>query len=320
MLFKKTQNKKPGSSGIWNSLKSGLGKTRDILFSDVNELFNKSYSDPGDLLDELECRLLIADVGIEATDKIISGLKADIKKHRPDSPEQILELLKQQMVNVLKAIESPLDISNQGHAPVTILVIGVNGAGKTTTIGKLTNLYKNDFKTIIAAGDTFRAAAIEQLVSWGDRNNVPVISKAQGSDSAAVIFESLQEAKQKSFNLLIADTAGRLQNKSNLIDELKKIRRTISKFDANIRVITLLVIDAATGQNALSQASQFNAEIGIDGMVLTKLDGTAKGGIIFAIAEKIGVPLHFIGTGESINDISPFSADDFVTALLSVKI
>ncbi len=319
MLFKKNQNKEQQAFSVWKSLKSGLNKTRDILLSDIGDLLSLNNLGTDELLEELETRLLLADVGIDATEKIINGLKTDIKKQRPDSAEEALILLKQQMINVLKAIESPINLSVSAHKPLTILVIGVNGAGKTTTIGKLTNLYKNSFKTMIAAGDTFRAAAIEQLIAWGDRNSVPVVSRAQGADSAAVIYDALQTARQQNIDLLIADTAGRLQNKNNLIDELKKIRRTITKFDPELNVITLLIIDAATGQNALNQAVQFNSDIGIDGLVLTKLDGTAKGGIIFAIAESLGIPLHYIGTGESINDISPFNAQDFVSALLSIK-
>ncbi len=318
MLFKKNQKKEP-SPGVWGSLKAGLNKTRDILLSDIGDLFSQNSSNPDELLEELENRLLLADVGIDATEKITQGLRAKINKHKPESSEAILALLEQEMVNILEPIESPLEISVDAHAPMTVLVIGVNGAGKTTTIGKLTNLYKQKYKTMIAAGDTFRAAAIEQLITWGDRNSVPVISRTQGADSAAVIYDALQAARQQNIELLIADTAGRLQNKNNLIDELKKIRRTITKFDPELKVATLLILDASTGQNALNQAVQFNSDIGIDGLILTKLDGTAKGGIIFAIAESLGIPLHYIGTGESINDISPFNAKDFVSALLSIK-
>jgi fused signal recognition particle receptor len=320
MLFNNNTKSQPQTtSSVWQSLKSGLNKTRDLLFTDIGEILSQENYDSDILLDELENRLLIADVGVDATVKIISGLKSEIKKQKPTSSDEIMVLLKNQMVSILKNIEAPLIISNDKHKPFTILVIGVNGAGKTTTIGKLTHLYKNDYKTMIAAGDTFRAAAIEQLAAWGERNTVPVISKPQGSDSAAVIYDALQNASQDKMDLLIADTAGRLQNKSNLIDELKKIRKTISKFNPELPVVTLLVIDAATGQNALNQAIQFNSDIGIDGLVLTKLDGTAKGGIIFAIAEKLGIPLHYIGTGESIDDISVFNANDFVSALLSIN-
>lgn len=320
MLFNNNTKSQPQTtSSVWQSLKSGLNKTRDLLFTDIGEILSQENYDSDILLDELENRLLIADVGVDATVKIISGLKSEIKKQKPTSSDEIMVLLKDQMVSILKNIEAPLIISNDKHKPFTILVIGVNGAGKTTTIGKLTHLYKNDYKTMIAAGDTFRAAAIEQLAAWGERNTVPVISKPQGSDSAAVIYDALQNASQDKVDLLIADTAGRLQNKSNLIDELKKIRKTISKFNPELPVVTLLVIDAATGQNALNQAIQFNSDIGIDGLVLTKLDGTAKGGIIFAIAEKLGIPLHYIGTGESIDDISVFNANDFVSALLSIN-
>jgi len=249
MLFNNnTKTKQQTTSNVWQSLKSGLNKTRDLLFTDIGEILSQENYDSDILLDELENRLLFADVGIDATEKIISGLKSEIKKQKPGSSNEILDLLNHQMMVILKNIEAPLKIPNDNHKPFTILVVGVNGAGKTTTIGKLTNLYKNDYKTMIAAGDTFRAAAIDQLAAWGEKNAVPVISKPQGSDSAAVIYDALQNASQHKFDLLIADTAGRLQNKSNLIDELKKIRKTISKFNPELPVVTLLIIDAATGQ------------------------------------------------------------------------
>jgi fused signal recognition particle receptor len=220
------------------------------------------------------------------------------------------------MVKLLFTIESPLTVP-ASPKPFTILVVGVNGAGKTTTIGKLANLYSSQYKVLLAAGDTFRAAAIEQLKSWGDRINVPVVSHVHGTDSAAVIYDSLVKARATNADIVIADTAGRLQNKSNLIEELKKIRRTISKFDPDIPVETLLVLDSGNGQNALTQARQFHEAIGVTGLVLTKLDGTAKGGIIFALANKLGTPLRFITTGEEISDISTFNAENFITALLS---
>ena len=233
MLFNNNTKAQPQTtSSVWQSLKSGLNKTRDLLFTDIGEILSQENYDSDTLLDELENRLLIADVGVDATVKIISGLKSEIKRQKPASSDEIMILLKNQMVSILKNIESPLIISNDKHKPFTILVVGVNGAGKTTTIGKLTHLYKNDYKTMIAAGDTFRAAAIEQLAAWGERNTVPVISKPQGSDSAAVVYDALQNASQDKMDLLIADTAGRLQNKSNLIDELKKIRKNNFKIQS----------------------------------------------------------------------------------------
>jgi len=317
MIFSR---KKPeaASPGLWQQLKAGLGKTREILFTDVGELFNLKGHTHTELLDEIESRLLLADVGIEATAVIISSLKQALAKNRINSTADLISLLHELMVGLLRKVESPLLIPAQPR-PFTILVVGVNGAGKTTTIGKLANLYKDEYSVVLAAGDTFRAAAIEQLQSWGDRIRVPVIAQAHGSDSSAVIYDSLQAARDKNADIVIADTAGRLQNKSNLIEELKKIRRTINKFDADARIETLLVLDASNGQNALAQAQQFHEAVGVTGIVLTKLDGTAKGGIVFAIASKLGIPLRFLGTGEKISDLAPFNAEAFVTALLSTE-
>ncbi|MEX2353656.1 MAG: signal recognition particle-docking protein FtsY [Gammaproteobacteria bacterium] len=311
---KKDSTTKP--SGIWQRLQNGLSKTRTVLFTDITELFDQKDWSEDDLLEEIETRLLMADVGVEATGQIIDGLKQAYRKTRIQTPEQLFELLHQQMVDLLKPIESPLTIPDTPR-PFVILVVGVNGAGKTTSIGKLANLYKDQYQVTLAAGDTFRAAAIEQLQTWGSRNKIPVISHSHGADASAVIYDSLQAARNNKSDILIADTAGRLQNKTNLVEELKKIRRTINKFDDQLPVETLLVLDAGNGQNALSQARQFHDAIGISGLVLTKLDGTAKGGIIFALAGTLGIPLRFIGTGEQINDIAAFSAEDFVTALLT---
>lgn len=303
-------------SGILKRLRSGLHKTRNVLFMDVRDIFGDSTLSDDDLLEELETRLLMADVGVESTTEIIDGLKQAIRTQRIKSHEEIPAVLHALMVNILARIESPLTIPEQGPRPFTFLVVGVNGAGKTTTIGKLARLYRKQ-KLVFAAGDTFRAAAIDQLKTWGERNDVPVIAHSQGTDSAAVIYDGLVAAREQGADILIADTAGRLQNKNNLVEELKKIRRTINKFDPDVPVETLLVLDASNGQNALVQAQQFHKDIGISGMVLTKLDGTAKGGIVFALATKLGIPLRYIGTGEGIEDLSPFNADDFVSALLS---
>jgi fused signal recognition particle receptor len=317
MLFgknKSSPDKKP--SGLWQSLQNGLSKTREVLFTDVTELLGKPDWSETELLDEIETRLLLADVGVEATAKIIDSLKKSSRKKRIQSAEELFGLLHEQMVALLTPIESNLDIPSNPK-PFVILVVGVNGAGKTTTIGKLTRYYSDNYRILLAAGDTFRAAAIEQLQSWGERNQVPVVAHSHGADSSAVIFDSLQSARSGKADILIADTAGRLQNKTNLIEELKKIRRTISKFDQDLPVETLLVIDAGNGQNALAQARQFHEAVGITGLVLTKLDGTAKGGIIFSLAGQLGIPLRFIGMGEQITDIMPFNAESFVTALLS---
>jgi len=319
MLF--TRNKKDpapaeGNTGLLQRLRSGLTKTRSLLFTDITELFNSGGPTGAGLMEEIETRLLLADVGTESTSHIIGALTQAARGGRFSSADDVLKVLHQQMVKLLFTIESPLTVP-ASPKPFTILVVGVNGAGKTTTIGKLANLYSSQYKVLLAAGDTFRAAAIEQLKSWGDRINVPVVSHVHGTDSAAVIYDSLVKARATNADIVIADTAGRLQNKSNLIEELKKIRRTISKFDPDIPVETLLVLDSGNGQNALTQARQFHEAIGVTGLVLTKLDGTAKGGIIFALANKLGTPLRFITTGEEISDISTFNAENFITALLS---
>ena len=317
MIFSRNKTPEPGP-GLWQQLKSGLGKTRSLLFTDLGDLFNLKNHSRAELLEEIETRLLSADVGIESTAHIISSLKQALDKSQIQKTEELISLLHELMVGLLKPVESPLFVPD-GPRPYIILVVGVNGAGKTTTIGKLANLYREDYSVLLAAGDTFRAAAIEQLQSWGNRIQIPVIAHAHGSDSSAVIYDSLRAARDKNVDVVIADTAGRLQNKSNLIEELKKIRRTISKFDANAAIETLLVLDASNGQNALAQARQFNEAVGVSGIVLTKLDGTAKGGIVFAIANKLGIPLRFIGTGEKITDLAPFIAEPFVTALLSTE-
>ncbi|MGK0297546.1 MAG: fused signal recognition particle receptor [Gammaproteobacteria bacterium] len=304
-------------SNLWQNLQSGLSKTRAALLTDVRELFKDNDFSSTEILEELESRLLMADVGVESTSQIIDALKLAIKKQSICSEQDVLNLLHDQMVEILSKIECPINIQDKNDALFTFLVVGVNGAGKTTSIGKLANLYKTDNKLLLVAADTFRAAAIEQLKSWGDKINIPVIFHSHGADSAAVIYDGLVEAKKTGANILIADTAGRLQNKNNLMDELKKIRRIISKFDSDMPVEILLVLDASNGQNALVQAQQFHSQIGINGIILTKLDGTAKGGIVFALATKLKIPLRYICTGENIMDISPFNAERFVSALLN---
>ncbi|MGY8814790.1 MAG: signal recognition particle-docking protein FtsY [Gammaproteobacteria bacterium] len=302
---------------LWQNLQSGLSKTRAALLTDVRDLLKNNDFSSTEILEELESRLLMADVGVESTSQIIDALKLAIKKQSINSAEDVLNLLHDQMVEILSKIECPINTHIENQTLSTFLVVGVNGAGKTTSIGKLANLYKKNNKLLLVAADTFRAAAIEQLRSWGDNINIPVVFHSHGADSAAVIYDGLIEAKKIGANILIADTAGRLQNKSNLMDELKKIRRIIGKFDSDMPVEILLVLDASNGQNALVQAQQFHSEIGISGIILTKLDGTAKGGIVFALATKLKLPLHFICTGEKISDISPFNAEHFVAALLN---
>lgn len=317
MIFSttKTGDDKPG---LWQRLRSGLGKTRTLLLTDVSELFNLKNRSDDELLEEIETRLLSADVGVESTASIISSLKQALNTGRIGTAENLISALRDQMIELLQPVERPLVIDTTTK-PFTLLVVGVNGAGKTTTIGKLANLYRKDYRIMLAAGDTFRAAAIEQLQAWGERNRIPVIAHTHGADSSAVIYDSLQAARSGGADVLIADTAGRLQNKDNLIEELKKIRRTINKFDPGVAVETLLVLDASNGQNALVQAQQFHDAVGVTGIALTKLDGTAKGGIVFAIAAKLGIPIRFIGTGEQIGDLDRFNAESFVSALLSTE-
>lgn len=318
MIFRKSKTTTtPSPSGLWQRLQTSLSKTRTGLLSGLSDLFGRNDLHDDELLDEIETRLLLADVGIESTTRIMEGLRLASRKTRINTPEELLKLLHKQMVEMLGMIESPLVVPRSPR-PFAILMIGVNGVGKTTTIGKLAHYYTNaNLRVLLAAGDTFRAAAVDQLKSWGNTTNVPVISQSHGADSAAVIYDGLRIARKDNLDIIIADTAGRLHNKNNLMEELKKIRRTINKFDETINVETILVLDAGNGQNALAQARQFHEAIGVSGIIITKLDGTAKGGIIFALADKLGIPVRFVGTGEQLTDLAPFNAENFVTALLT---
>lgn len=318
MLFGK-KNKEPagGRPGLWQRLRKGLAKTRSGIFSGMTGFVGGKTID-SETLEEIENRLLMADVGIESTTRIIDSLQQAARGNRLKSSADLMDVLRGEMQQELKRIEAPLEI--HGKKPFVILVIGVNGVGKTTTIGKLVHFLQNQgHNTIIAAGDTFRAAAIEQIQAWGDRNRVPVVAQQQGADAAAVIYDALAAARARDCDVLIADTAGRLHNKANLMAEMAKIHRTITKFDPELSVENLLVLDAGTGQNAISQARQFDDTVGVTGMALTKLDGSARGGIVFALAEKFGKPLRFIGVGEQLEDLQPFSAEDFVDALLTTE-
>jgi fused signal recognition particle receptor len=300
--------------GFFSRLKQGLAKTRASFSSGLASLFLGKKELNDDLLAEIETALLSADVGVETTEQLVKTLTQKLARKELNDAQAAFTCLKQEMLNILTPVSKPLSI--QGHKPYVILVIGVNGSGKTTTIGKLANYYKKDHNNImLAAGDTFRAAAIEQLQVWGERNQVPVISQQPGSDTAAVIYDAVQAAKARETDLLIADTAGRLHTQTNLMAELQKVKRVIGKVDAAAPHEVLIVLDATLGQNALNQVRQFNQAIGITGIVLTKLDGTAKGGIIFAIANETGIPIRFIGVGEKIDDLRPFNADDFINAL-----
>ena len=309
--------KKPAADkpGFLARLRSGLQKTRATLFSDLGDLLRGKAGIDEELLEEIETRLIMADVGMESTTNIIDTLAAAGK--RGSGTEQLADILRTQMVSLLEPVEQALEPPGNSPAPFVILVVGVNGSGKTTTIGKMTHYFcGRGYRVLLAAGDTFRAAAIEQIQEWGRRTDTPVIAQKSGSDSTAVIYDALQSARARHIDLVIADTAGRLHNKDNLMEELRKIRRIITKFDAQIPVEVMLVLDAGTGQNALSQAGQFHDIIGVTGISLTKLDGTAKGGIVFALAQRLGIPIRFIGVGEQLEDLRPFEAAAFVDALL----
>ncbi len=305
----------PSTDGLYLRLTSQLKKTRTGLGGILTSLplGQKGLSD--DLLDDIEARLLLADIGIEATTEIINKLTESLDRQQLKDGETLLAALKQDLFDILKPCDQPLVIPRQ-DTPFVILVVGVNGAGKTTTIGKLAKKMQNQGRSVmLAAGDTFRAAAVEQLQVWGERNDVPVVAQQTGADSASVIFDALQSAKAKGIDVLIADTAGRLHTKSNLMEELAKIKRIMGKLDASAPHEVLLVLDAGTGQNALSQAKLFNETVTLTGLTLTKLDGTAKGGVIFALAKQLQVPIRHIGIGEGIDDLQDFNAKHFINAL-----
>ena len=297
-------------------LRRGLNKTGSRLRGGLASLTAGGGRIDAELLDDIETRLLSADVGIEATDAVIEGLRGKLGRRQLGEPEAFVKALKDELAEILLPCEKPLAASADGR-PFVILMVGVNGAGKTTTIGKLARRLQGEGRSVmLAAGDTFRAAAVEQLQAWGERNRVPVVAQAPGADSAAVIFDAWQSARAKGVDVLIADTAGRLHTSDNLMRELEKIVRVLRKQDAGIPDEILLVLDATTGQNAVNQAESFHRSTSLTGIVLTKLDGTAKGGVAFAIARRFGIPLRFIGIGEQAEDLRPFVARDFVEALL----
>ena len=306
-------------TGFFTRLKQGLSKTRQNFTDSLASLVLGRKEIDDDLLDELEMILLTADVGVDATDKIIKNLTDQVSRKTLKDPEALISNLKNQLEAILTPVAHPLKIDEhltKNSGPFVILMVGINGVGKTTTIGKLAKKFQSEGKSVmLAAGDTFRAAAVEQLQTWGERNNVPVIAQKTGADSAAVLFDAIQSAKAKKIDVLIADTAGRLHTQSNLMEELKKVTRVMAKVDASAPHEVMLVIDAGTGQNALNQAQQFKAAVQVSGMTLTKLDGTAKGGIVFALAEQSGIPIRFIGVGESIDDLRPFDSQAFTKAL-----
>jgi len=302
--------------GLFQRIKQGLARTRNSFSSGVaNLLLGKKQIDD-ELFEELETQLLTADVGVQATRLIIDRLTQRVSRKELSDAKALYTALQDEMRALLPANEGL--IVSATHQPHVILMVGVNGVGKTTTIGKLAKRLQNEGKSVmLAAGDTFRAAAVEQLQVWGERNEIPVIAQHTGADSASVIFDALQAAKARNIDVLIADTAGRLHTKSNLMEELKKVKRVLGKIDDTAPHETMLVLDAGTGQNALRQAEEFNQAIKIDSLVLTKLDGTAKGGILFAIANKLNLPIRFIGVGEKIDDLRLFDAEEFVKALFA---
>lgn len=309
----------PAKTGFFARLKQGLSKTSASIGEGMASLFLGKKVIDDDLLDEIETRLLTADVGVEATSTIVQNLTQKVARKQLADADALYKSLQDELAALLRPVEQPLKIEAQ-NKPYVILVVGVNGAGKTTTIGKLAKkLQLEGKKVMLAAGDTFRAAAVEQLQVWGERNQIPVIAQHTGADSASVIFDAVQAAKARGVDVLIADTAGRLHTKDNLMEELKKVRRVIGKLDADAPHEVLLVLDAGTGQNAISQAKYFNQSVELTGLALTKLDGTAKGGVIFALAKQFNIPIRFIGVGEGIDDLRTFEAEPFVKALFAER-
>jgi fused signal recognition particle receptor len=308
--------------GFFQRLKQGLQKTRNQFTQGVaNLVLGKKIIDT-DLLQQLEDLLLLSDMGVEVSQKVIGDLTDRITRHQLDDSQALLTALREELLAILTPCQKPLNFATSttttSTTPLVILVVGVNGVGKTTTIGKIAKYCQQQGKKVmLAAGDTFRAAAIEQLQVWGERNNIPVIAQQANADSASVIYDALQAAKARNMDILLADTAGRLHTKTNLMEELKKIRRVMAKLDPTAPHEVLLVLDAGNGQNALTQARQFHEALNLTGLIITKLDGTAKGGVIFAIAKSLAIPICFIGVGEGIDDLRPFVAEEFVSALFA---
>lgn len=308
---------KPVPESLFGRLKSGLKRTRGNLSNGLANLFLGQKIIDEDLLEELETNLLMADVGVDATREIIGLLTEKVSRKELADTKALALALREEMAKLLKRVEKPLVIPHQ-EKPFVILMVGVNGVGKTTTIGKLASKLRSEGRSVmLAAGDTFRAAAVEQLQVWGERNDIPVVAQHTGADSASVIYDALESAKAKKIDVLIADTAGRLHTHGNLMEELIKVKRVMSKLDENAPHEVMLVLDAGTGQNAINQAEQFNQSVALTGLTLTKLDGTAKGGVIFSIAKKLNMPVRYIGIGEGIEDLRPFNSNDFIEALFS---
>ncbi|HIF75128.1 MAG TPA: signal recognition particle-docking protein FtsY [Porticoccaceae bacterium] len=303
--------------GLFPRLKHSLSRTRGRLSEGLTDLVLGVKKIDDDLLDDVEAQLLSADVGIEATDQIIANLKKRLSQKQLFDSAEFIRALKIELQEILKPCDVPLKISNS-EKPFVILIIGVNGVGKTTTIGKLAKRFQSQGHSVmLAAGDTFRAAAVEQLQVWGERNSVPVVAQTSGADSASVIFDAYESAKARKLDILVADTAGRLHTKNNLMNELEKIVRVLKKQDDRLPDEIILVLDATTGQNALNQAESFHSTVNLSGLILTKLDGTAKGGVVFALAKRLSLPIRFIGIGEQVDDLRPFDSQQFVEALFS---
>ncbi|MGB8713564.1 MAG: signal recognition particle-docking protein FtsY [Onishia taeanensis] len=316
----KDSSEKGKKKGWFARIKEGLGKTRANLSEGVADLFLGKKQIDDELMEDLETQLLMADVGIEATTEIIDRLTARVSRKELKEPQALYDALQDELAALLEPVAKDLVLPEKGQGPFVILMVGVNGVGKTTTIGKLAKRFQGQGRSVmLAAGDTFRAAAVEQLKVWGDRNSVPVIAQHTGADSASVIYDALSAAKARGIDVLIADTAGRLHNKGHLMEELKKVQRVMGKLDAAAPHEVMLVLDAGTGQNALSQAATFNEAVPVTGITLTKLDGTAKGGIIFALAKQLGTPIRYIGVGETVDDLRPFAGRDFVDALFNTS-
>lgn len=321
--FKKDKDKASGENegttgGFFGRLKSRLSRTRNNLTEGLASLVLGKKTIDADVVEEIETRLLLADVGVDATQEIINDLTLRVSRKQLNDVSALFAALQEDTVKILAPCSKPLVLA--GHKPFVILMVGINGAGKTTTIGKLAKRFQQQgLSVMLAAGDTFRAAAVEQLQAWGERNHVPVIAQQRSSDPASVVFDAVQAAQARNIDVLIADTAGRLHTQANLMEELKKIKRVLAKINLSAPHEVMLVVDGGTGQNALQQAEQFHQAIGLTGITLTKLDGTAKGGVIIALAKKMSIPIRFIGVGEGIDDLREFNAQEFVSALFELE-
>jgi len=303
-------------NGLFKRLRLGLSKTGSSITEGMGDLVLGKKKVDEDVFEDLETRLLMADVGMEATTRIINDLTKRSSRNELNDADVLTEAMFNEMTKILRPVSKPLDVDD--ISPAVILLVGINGAGKTTTIGKLAKKFQSEGKSVmLAAGDTFRAAAVEQLQVWGERNDIPVVAQGIGADSASVIYDAMESAKARNIDVLLADTAGRLHTQTNLMEELKKIKRVMQKIDPDAPHEIMLIVDASIGQNALAQAVEFDKALGLTGITVTKLDGTAKGGILFAIAEKVGIPVRFIGVGESIDDLQEFDAYEFAGALLA---